>query len=53
VDIFGEVVKGWHWYPDGAALAAVRTYHHPRARFKSQTFIVLMTIAWTYLLHGY
>lgn len=36
-----------------AALSAVQTYNNPLVRFKSETFIVLMTIAWTYLLHAY
>lgn len=36
-----------------AALNAVQTYNNPLATFKSETFIVLMTIAWTYLLHAY
>ena len=32
-----------------AALAAIGVYNHPSNRFKSETFIVLMVIAWTYL----
>jgi len=36
-----------------AALTAVQAYNNPLTRFKSETFIVLMTIAWTYLLHAY
>jgi hypothetical protein len=36
-----------------AAVAAVRTFNDPGTRFKSETFIVLMIIAWTYLLHAY
>lgn len=36
-----------------AALAAVQTYNNPLVRFKSETFVVLMVIAWTYLLHAY
>ena len=36
-----------------AALAAIQTYNNPLVRFKSETFIVLMVIAWTYLLHAY
>jgi hypothetical protein len=36
-----------------AALNAVQTYNNPLIGFKSQAFIVLMTIAWTYLLHAY
>jgi hypothetical protein len=36
-----------------AALTAVQTYNNPLIKFKSETFIVLMTIAWTYLMHAY
>src|SRR3989304_8110697 len=36
-----------------AALAAIRVYNDPATTFKSETFIVLMVIAWTYLLHAY
>jgi hypothetical protein len=36
-----------------AALTAVQTYNNPLVKFKSESFIVLMTIAWTYLLHAY
>ena len=36
-----------------AALNAVQTFNNPNATFKSETFIVLMVIAWTYLLHAY
>ena len=35
-----------------AALAGVQVFNNPLIRFKSETFIVLMNIAWTYLLHG-
>jgi hypothetical protein len=36
-----------------AALAAVQIFNSPNVTFKSETYIVLMIIAWTYLLHGY
>lgn len=36
-----------------AALSAVQTFNNPLTRFKSESFIVLMIIAWTYLLHAY
>lgn len=36
-----------------AALTAIRTFNDPQVHFKSETFIVLMVIAWTYLLHAY
>ena len=36
-----------------AALNAVQTFNNPLASFKTETFIVLITIAWTYLLHAY
>ena len=36
-----------------AALTAVQTYNNPLVKFKSESFIVLIMIAWTYLLHAY
>lgn len=36
-----------------AALSAIRIYNDPQTCFKSESFIVLMVIAWTYLLHAY
>lgn len=36
-----------------AALAAIQIFNNPLTRFKSESFIVLMIIAWTYLLHAY
>lgn len=36
-----------------AALNAIQTFNNPLATFKSETFIALMNIAWTYLLHAY
>ena len=36
-----------------AALNAVQTFNNPLTVFKAETFIVLMVIAWTYLLHAY
>jgi hypothetical protein len=36
-----------------AMLNAIQGYNNPRASFRSETFIVLATIAWTYLLHWY
>ena len=36
-----------------AALQAVQAFNNSFAEFKSETFIVLMNIAWTYLLHAY
>ena len=36
-----------------AALNAVQTFNNPLVHFKSETYIVLMVIAWTYLLHAY
>ena len=36
-----------------AALTAIRSFNDPQVSFKSETFIVLMVIAWTYLLHAY
>lgn len=36
-----------------AALAAIQIFNTPLITFKSEAFIVLMTVAWTYLLHAY
>ena len=36
-----------------AALAAIKIFNDPLISFKSEAFIVLMIIAWTYLLHAY
>lgn len=36
-----------------AALAAVQIFNNPQISFKSEMFIVLMNIAWTYMLHAY
>ncbi len=35
------------------ALGAIRIFNDPQVTFKSESFIVLMMIAWTYLLHAY
>lgn len=36
-----------------SALTAVQVFNNPLIKFKSETFTVLINIAWTYLLHGY
>jgi hypothetical protein len=36
-----------------AALAAVQIFNNPQITFKSEMFIVLVNIAWTYMLHAY
>lgn len=36
-----------------AAMNAVQTFNNPLTTFKAETFIVLMSIAWTYLLHAH
>jgi hypothetical protein len=36
-----------------AALSAIRVFNDPQVQFKSETFTVLMVIAWSYLLHAY
>lgn len=36
-----------------SALAAVQIFNNPNVTFKSETYVVLMIIAWTYLLHAY
>jgi hypothetical protein len=34
-------------------LTAVQIYNNPNIQFKSESFIVLIVISWTYLLHAY
>lgn len=36
-----------------AALAAVQIFNNPAITFKSEIFVVMMVISWTYLLHAY
>lgn len=36
-----------------AALAAVQIFNNPNISFKTESFVVLVIIAWTYLLHAY
>lgn len=36
-----------------AAMAAVQIFNNPQISFKAELFIVIMHIAWTYLLHAY
>ncbi len=36
-----------------AVLAAVQIYNNPNITFKSETFITLSVIGWTYILHAY
>lgn len=36
-----------------AALCAIKVFNDPLIHFKSESFTVLMTIAWTYLFHAY
>lgn len=36
-----------------AALSSVQIYNNPLTRFKTESFIVLFVIAWTYLLHAH
>ena len=36
-----------------AMLSAVKIYNNPNIQFKTESFIVLSNIAWTYLMHAY
>jgi len=36
-----------------AALGAIKVFNDPLVHFKSETFVVLMVIAWTYMLHAF
>jgi len=36
-----------------SALCAIKVFNDPLIKFKSEAFVVLMMISWTYLLHAY
>lgn len=36
-----------------SSLSAVQVYNNPLTKFKTESYIVLFNIAWTYLLHAY
>src|SRR6185503_15459195 len=38
---------------DEAMLQAVQAFNNPLVQFRTETFIVLAVIAWTYLMHAY
>ncbi|NLK50563.1 MAG: DUF3644 domain-containing protein [Candidatus Cloacimonetes bacterium] len=50
---FGSITKELITKSREAALAAVQIFNSPTITFKSEIYIVLMNIAWTYLLHAY
>jgi hypothetical protein len=50
---FGSITTHLVTRSKDAALTAVQVFNNPLVRFKSETFIVLMNIAWTYLLHAH
>ncbi len=50
---FGSIAKTLVAKSREAAMAAVQAFNNPLITFKSEIFIVLMNIAWTYLLHAY
>lgn len=47
--VAGELIKKSR----EAALASVQIFNNPALTFKSEIFIVLMMISWTYLLHAF
>ena len=47
-----RIVKDHLEQAKGACLAAVETYNRPGVAFRTRTFTVLMTIAWTSLFHA-
>lgn len=49
----GSVKKELLYKAREAALCAVQIFNNPNILFKSESYIVLMNIAWTYLLHAY
>ena len=48
-----SVKKGLLQKSREAALNGVQSFNNPLTFFKTETFIVLMVIAWTYLLHAH
>lgn len=50
---FGSITTHLVSRSKDAALTAVEVFNNPLVKFKSETFIVLMNIAWTYLLHAH
>ena len=53
VRLVGSIKKGLLSRSREAALYAISVFNDPLVKSKSQTFIVLMVIAWMYLLHAY
>lgn len=51
--LIGSIKKELLFKAREAALCAIKVFNDPLVRFKSETYIVLMIIAWTYLLHAY
>ncbi len=51
--LVGSVKKQLLVQAQEAALCAIKVFNDPLVKFKSEAFIVLMVIAWTYLLHAY
>ncbi len=49
----GSVKKQLLAQAQEAILCAIKVFNDPLVKFKSENFIVLMVIAWTYLLHAY
>lgn len=50
---FGSLKKELATKARESMLSAVQIYNNPNIQFKSETFIVLSIIAWTYLIHAY
>ena len=50
---FGSIKKELATKARESMLSAVQIYNNPNIQFKSETFIVLSIIAWTYLIHAY
>jgi len=48
-----SIKKGLIQKSKESALTAIQVFNNPNIKFKSETFVVLMTIAWTYLFHSY
>lgn len=49
----GSIKNELLWKSREAALVAVQIFNNPNITFKSEAYVMLMIVAWTYLLHAY
>jgi hypothetical protein len=53
VRTFGSIKSELITKAKESALCAIKVFNDPLIKFKSEAFIVLIVIAWTYLMHAY